>query len=248
MQVTVYAQHDFVDPQQLAGSTAVVIDTFRATSTVTAALENGCAAVIPVAHKEDAFRLRREVPAYREALLGGERKTQIIPGFDCGNSPLEYTRARIGGRVLILSTTNGTKAMAKAERASAIYLGCLNNAEAVARRLWRRGEDVQIVCAGTKGNFSLEDVVSAGAMIHYLKLWGGGEVACNDLGYTAWKMFEGYGADMDGLLRPTRHYGTMLKNDLAEDIAYCIQLNISRSVPVCQNGQVVLAPKEEETR
>ena len=72
MQVTVYAQHDFVDPQQLAGSTAVVIDTFRATSTVTAALENGCAAVIPVAHKEDAFRLRREVPAYREALLGGE--------------------------------------------------------------------------------------------------------------------------------------------------------------------------------
>jgi 2-phosphosulfolactate phosphatase len=168
-------------PGAVAGGIAVVIDVLRASTTMVTALEDGAAAVWPVAAVDDARRLAERLgPA---AVLGGERGGERIRGFDLGNSPLEYTRDRIGGRDVVITTTNGTAAIAACAAAAETLVGAIVNRQAVAqaiRRLAMRGAvsptptdrvaegsrfDVHLVCAGTDGEVSAEDVLGAGAIL-----------------------------------------------------------------------------------
>ncbi len=137
---------------------AVIVDVLRATSTLTYALANGAARVLPVASPDAAFALRRQEPT---ALLCGEREGRLIPGFDLGNSPAEYTRERVGGRPLIFASTNGSIAMLNARAAHRRILGAFVNAGAVAAAVARESR-VTIVCAGKLGHLSLEDAAFAG--------------------------------------------------------------------------------------
>ena len=158
MRYTVYPVHTLLcEPPRGA---AVVIDTLRMTTVAATALESGCSSVRTAATVEEATRLARQTGALR----GGERSAVKIPGFDLSNSPLEYTPERLKGRPLILTTSNGTQAVASAEGAPRLYLGCLRNAGALADRL-RGEEEVAFVLAGTAGRFSLEDALTAGALL-----------------------------------------------------------------------------------
>lgn len=149
-----------------AGGIAVVIDVLRASTTMIAALAHGAARVVPVADVDEARRLAAEAgPA---ALLGGERGGVRIPGFDLGNSPLEYSAARVAGRTVVITTTNGTAALAAARGARETLVGAIVNRTAVAqsiRRLAGPDEHVHLVCAGTDGCVSAEDVLAAGAIL-----------------------------------------------------------------------------------
>jgi 2-phosphosulfolactate phosphatase len=149
-----------------AGGIAVVIDVLRASTTMITALAHGAARVVPVADVDEARRLAAEAgPA---ALLGGERGGVRIPGFDLGNSPLEYVASRVAGRTIVITTTNGTAALAAARGAREILIGAIINRAAVAaalRRLAGEGEQVHLVCAGTDGCVSAEDVLAAGAIL-----------------------------------------------------------------------------------
>jgi 2-phosphosulfolactate phosphatase len=168
-------------PGAPAGGIAVVIDVLRASTTMVTAVAEGAAAVWPVAAVDDARRLAERLgPA---AVLGGERGGQKISGFDLGNSPLEYTRDRIGGRDVVITTTNGTAAIAACAAAAETLVGAIVNRRAVAeaiRRLAGCGSvsptptdrvdagsrcDVHLVCAGTEGAVSAEDVLGAGAIL-----------------------------------------------------------------------------------
>lgn len=149
-----------------AGGIAVVIDVLRASTTMITALAHGAARVVPVADVDEARRLASE--AGPTALLGGERGGVRIAGFDLGNSPLEYVASRVGGRTIVITTTNGTAALAAARGAREILIGAIVNRAAVAaavRRLAGEGEHVHLVCAGTDGCVSAEDVLAAGAIL-----------------------------------------------------------------------------------
>jgi 2-phosphosulfolactate phosphatase len=140
------------------GAAAVIVDVLRATTTLTTALENGAAGVLPAAGPEEAFALRRSHPA---ALVCGERDGRKVPGFDLGNSPFEYGPGTVAGRTLVFASTNGSGAMRRARGARRRVLAAFVNASAVVTALATERRIV-IVCAGKLGRFSLEDAALAG--------------------------------------------------------------------------------------
>jgi len=136
----------------------------RASTTIVTALFHGALSVLPVLHVRDA----KEAAAHGGRLLGGERGGVRIEGFDLGNSPLEYTADRVRGRTVVITTTNGTAALHACRNAREILIGAIVNRTAVAdavRRLARDGDHVHLVCAGTDGAVSAEDVLAAGAIL-----------------------------------------------------------------------------------
>lgn len=146
---------------ELAGTTAVVIDVLRATTTIVHALAAGASSVVPVLSLEEAWNLAAK---HSQVLLGGERGGERIEGFHLGNSPGEYTTDRVGGKTLVFTTTNGTKAMRHAEQASRMLLGAFVNFSAICREL-RGASQISIVCAGTDGQITREDTLLAGAIV-----------------------------------------------------------------------------------
>ena len=145
--------------------TAVVIDVLRATSVITQALHAGATEVVVCGEISDAFQLADR--AQPRPLLCGERACKPIEGFDLGNSPSEYSRARVGGKTLVMTTTNGTRAVLAAAGFERIYAACFNNLSAVVARLQGQPE-VSLICAGTDGEPTEEDLLLAGAILHAL--------------------------------------------------------------------------------
>ncbi len=151
-------------PAALSGSTVVVIDVLRATTTIATALAAGATEVIPCLEVDEARQIAASLPPGK-ALLGGERGGKRIDGFDLGNSPAEYTPERLAGNTLVITTTNGTKALQTCLQASAVWLGALVNLTSVVRRIVGDPR-IDILCAGTDGHISHEDVLTAGLFVH----------------------------------------------------------------------------------
>src|SRR3954470_1024332 len=152
----------FTPDQASPAAVGVVVDVLRATSTIAQALASGYERVLCCAEIDEARALRAELP---DSLLGGERKAVRVEGFDLGASPREYLEPR--ARTLILSTTNGTRAILEtAERCEDVVLGSLLNLDAVADAV--NGRDVAVVCAGFQGSFALDDVYCAGRIVQRL--------------------------------------------------------------------------------
>jgi len=153
-------------PGAAAGGIAVVIDVLRASTTIVTSLARGATAVLPRRSIEEALAAAAERPG---AVLGGERGGLKIAGFDLGNSPLEYSADRVAGRAVVITTTNGTAALAACHQAADVLVGAIVNRAAVAataRRLAaERGCDVHLVCAGTDGEVTAEDLLAAGAIL-----------------------------------------------------------------------------------
>ncbi|MEO6755066.1 MAG: 2-phosphosulfolactate phosphatase [Chthoniobacteraceae bacterium] len=146
--------------RDLSGTTCVVFDVLRATSSMITALANGAAEIFPAKTIEEARTLRKEMP---DALLGGERQGERIEGFDLGNNPFEYTA--LAGKRIISTTTNGTIALRACERAGRVLVGALLNIAALRDELARsQPVEVLLVCAGTFETFSLEDAIAAGLL------------------------------------------------------------------------------------
>jgi len=156
-----------VEPAELSGGTAVVIDVLRAGTTICHALAAGAQAVIPCAEVVEARQLAANLDG-QECVLGGERGGQPIDGFDLGNSPLEYTEEFVGGKTVVFTTTNGTRALVRCAEADRILVGAFNNLGAVVERLMQGTSPVHLVCAGTNGQITGEDVLCAGAMAEFL--------------------------------------------------------------------------------
>jgi 2-phosphosulfolactate phosphatase len=154
-------------PADVQGRTIFVIDILRATTTMCAALHHGARAIIPVASTEEALRLAQTIGS-TDVLLAGEKDCVRIPGFQLGNSPLEMTEAAVRGKTLVVTTTNGTKALLATQGALAVYAAAAANLSLAAERareaLERDGE-VLIICAGRDSAFSLDDAYCAGRLV-----------------------------------------------------------------------------------
>src|SRR6266516_6426206 len=147
----------FIPDEAAPSAVGIVIDVLRATSTIAQALASGYERVLCCSEIEDARALRAELP---DSLLGGERKAVRVEGFDVGASPREFLEAR--ARTLILSTTNGTRAILEtAQRCEEVVLGSLLNLSAVAAAV-EDADDVVVVCAGFQEGFALDDAYCAG--------------------------------------------------------------------------------------
>src|ERR671935_2585430 len=204
----------FTPAEAAAAPVGVVVDVLRATSTIAQALAAGYGRVLCCAELEDARRLREEIP---DALVGGERNAVRIEGFDVGASPREFLEAR--AETLILSTTNGTRAiLAATARCDEVLLGSLLNLSAVAAAV--RGRDVAIFCAGFKGAFALDDAYCAGRFVQLL----GGERS--DAAIAAELVARAFPDALAGL--NARTYGPP---GLEEDIAFCAREDVLDVVP-----------------
>ena len=238
MRIETYPTYMHAEKSDLAGNSAIVIDLLRATSTITAAIHNGCRRVVPVEDAKDAFKKAKKLSLSGQAVTGGERDGVKLPGFDFGNSPLEYGRERIGGKSLVMCTTNGTRAIKKALSADTVYLGCLNNALAVAKITAWKGQDTAIVCAGTRLSFSVDDVVAAGAIISRLiRIIPAGDL--DDLSRTALWLYEENRRRLKELIEKSRPYRTLMRLDAQADIDYCLKEDIYDTVPVCVGEHIV---------
>ncbi|TWT31727.1 2-phosphosulfolactate phosphatase [Blastopirellula retiformator] len=159
--IHVHLLPELAPEEALAGSTTVVIDVLRATTTIVHMLAAGADHVVPCISIEDA---KEKGAAIEGAILGGERGGVRIDGFDLGNSPSEYSPDVVGGHTIVFTTTNGTKAMQRCQRAGRILIGAFVNLTAVCREL-SGAEQVHLVCAGTAGEVTREDVLLAGAIV-----------------------------------------------------------------------------------
>ncbi len=160
----------------LTGRVAVVIDVLRATTTITHAIANKADCVIPMLSVDQAKEQGAQHPA---ALLGGERGGQKIDGFDLGNSPAEYPESVVRGKKIFFTTTNGTKAMQACRAAQEILIAAFVNLTAVCSELAEH-EHVSIICAGTEGEITREDVLLAGAIVDVLSVDAAEPIQLND--------------------------------------------------------------------
>ena len=161
-QINVYPCPSSAESSQFLGTVAVVIDVLRATSVFTYATQSGVREVVPVLDAETALQLKANYPP-GEVLLGGERESVLIEGFDLGNSPQHYTPEKVSGKTLIFTTTNGTVAMHAAKAARCIYIASFLNAAAVVETL-QHEDNIAILCAGRLGEEGEDDSLLAGCL------------------------------------------------------------------------------------
>jgi 2-phosphosulfolactate phosphatase len=157
------------DPAALSSGVAAVIDVLRASTTIVHALAHGAKAVVPFESVEQARAAARHFPD-GTALLGGERGGERIDGFDLGNSPLEYTPQRVSGRTILFTTTNGTRALRQCRSSERVLIAAFVNQRALVETVQREDRPVNLVCAGTDGQLTAEDILFAGAVASALAL------------------------------------------------------------------------------
>lgn len=227
-EVQVHLLPELVPQGRLEGGVAVVIDVLRATTTIIHALAAGCLSVRPCAEVEEARNLAGQMRAGR-VVLAGERGGQPLPGFDLGNSPREFLPKVCKGLTVVLTTTNGTRALLRAAEAERVLLAGFINYSAVCEQLQRDARPIHILCSGTEGEPALEDTLLAGALIDFLCEVM--EVRLNDSARLAWDCFENHGQILQGALEVSR--GGAILRDLGyeEDIRTAAKIDVFTLVP-----------------
>ena len=235
MKIDIIISADDIKPQKVQDKTVLVIDMLRATSVITTAIANGCKEVIPLLTIEEAMELVRE--NRDQYILGGERKALKIEGFDCSNSPIEYSSEVVGDKTIVLTTTNGTRAIKGSEGASNILIGAMINAEAAARRIKQLNKDVIIVNEGTYNEFSIDDFICSGYIIDCLINMT--DVELMDISKTAHYIYKN-NEDIFSFIKLASHYERIKELGLDADLKYCCQKSIIDIVPEYKNGKIKL--------
>ena len=216
---------------KLEHSIVVVIDIFRATSSICYGIENGANAIIPVSQVE-------ECAAYHgtDHLLAAERDGEVVEGFDFGNSPFAYTAAKVAGKTVVLTTTNGTHAIHLSRSAKRIVIGSFLNLSSLAQWLREEHENILLVCAGWKNNFNLEDTVFAGAVVNQLK---NDTYTLDDAAIAAEDLYLFAKDDLAGFLSKSSHSERLKKLGIEEDIAFCLRVDETNAIPVLDGDRLV---------
>lgn len=226
--VLVHNLPEEIAPAELAGSTVVVIDLLRASSTICQALSAGATEIVPFLEIEDALSVAER--DRKNVVLGGERGGKRIDGFDLGNSPSEYTQPSVGGRRVFLTTTNGTRALDHARQARRVVVGSFLNLSAVVASI-RDEPRVDILCAGTNGRESREDILAAGAMVERLVTRDRSAWKLNDTAEAALAEWNKRGDDLAVELRSTPGGRNLLAIGMDHDLVDCACVDALAIVP-----------------
>ncbi|MBM4279001.1 MAG: 2-phosphosulfolactate phosphatase [Deltaproteobacteria bacterium] len=224
-------------PSLVSTKAIVVIDVLRATSVITHAVSRGILEIIPVATVEEAFEMVKHFP-HNTALLGGERGSRKIEGFDLGNSPREYIAEKVKGKRLILTTTNGTKAFHSVSSGKEVMAGSFFNIAAIARRCLDLGHDLLIFPSGDEGRFSLEDTVCGGMLIDRILAEVRTPVVLRDASQSALILYQRFKENLIEAFRLSTHGRDLMERGFEEDLAYCAQVDITDIVPIFREGVI----------
>lgn len=231
MKIDIIISADDIKKEKIENKTVLVIDMLRATSVITTAINNGCKKVIPVLTVEEALKI---ADGHRDQyVLGGERKALKIEGFDFSNSPLEYGREFIENKTLIMTTSNGTRAIKGSLGAKNILIGALINGKAAADKINELSNDVTIVNAGTYGEFSMDDFICAGYIIS--RILEKREADLSDIAKTALYVYE-KNTNVVDFIKNASHYKRIMDLNLHEDLKYCCTKDIINVVPEYTSG------------
>lgn len=231
MNVEVVLLPALLRPEEVVDRTVVVFDVLRATTTMAAALAAGVAEIRIFGHVDDARAAAEALDGPR--LLCGEQNCLPPPGFDLGNSPGQFDPARHAGRVVLMATTNGTRAILAAREAPAVLTGALVNATAVAQAAASFGRDVTLLCAGTNGQVAMEDLLGAGAVQSALMRHG--YAPAGDSALIASRLFDASATNLAENLRRTRGGLNVIDAGLAADIDFASRLDAIDAVGVVQS-------------
>jgi 2-phosphosulfolactate phosphatase len=221
----------------LSGRAVIVIDILRATSVIVHALSQGAIEIFPVSTVEEAFKKIKNFPP-GTTLLGGERESRKIEGFDLGNSPKEYVAEKIKGKKLILTTTNGTRAFHFVSSGRGIMVCSFFNIREVAQRCIDLGRDLFIFPAGDKGEFSLEDTVCGGMLIDLMIKEGKKSITLTDASCSAHILYQRFKANLIEAFRLSCHGKELIDRGFGDDLPFCAQTDIIRIVPIFREGVI----------
>ncbi len=219
---------------------AVVIDILRASSTMVSAFARDCAAVIPAASLDEARQIKGKQP---QMVLCGERKGLKPEGFELGNSPAEYTSEAVSGAELVLTTSNGTRAIVRAGAAAHILIGSFLNLRAVVDKALQFNKDIVLVCAGNEGDFSYEDTFCA-TMMAWKLIRINSNITLADS--ARWALSHGPDtgradeAKILAMLRKTSHGQKLQQLGFSRDLKLCAQINSSGIVPYMDKGKLII--------
>jgi 2-phosphosulfolactate phosphatase len=224
-----------LDLYNVNDSIVVIIDVFRATSTIATALYNGAEKVIPVEGVEDCISIGKKL----NAVTAGERDGKIIPGLQHGNSPAEYPRSFIDGKTLVLTTTNGTRLlhMALDKGAAEVITGSFPNLSAVCDHLAAANKNVILGCSAWKDRFNMEDTLFAGAVISRVKKYF--TIYC-DSSLMAEDMCQLHCQDIYSFIRKTTHWHRLASYGLEKDLEYCVSADIANILPQYADGALTI--------
>ena len=224
-----------------AGRVLIVVDQVRASTTITTALDLGCAELILAGDVATARRLGHGTGR----LLAGEQQARKPPDFDFDNSPSELSRADIRGCGLVLCTTNGTAVVSRLRGADHLLVGCLRNARAVAEAAVRLAgaaagdAGIQVVCAGSEGDFVLDDAVAAGVIVGRIGEWAaatGRDVELTDAARAAVLVRDGF-PSLLAAMADSNGGDTLARIGRPDDIAFCAEEDASGTVPMLAPGE-----------
>lgn len=231
MRIKTFAQTKKYTGNYLMDRTVIVVDVLRATSSIIWACRNGANRVIPVSDAGEGAAIAARLG---DCIMAGERGGVKLPGFDLGNSPLEFDHRIVKDRNVIINTTNGTGAIKAAEGAAHVLIGAMINHTAVARMAAQLDRDVIILCAGTEGEFSADDICAAGAIATSLCKLGQVSAQC-DLTLVAKSLYSDW-REARADLSKTYHYARLVDLGFEEDVQFCFQEDITDVVPVYRDG------------
>ncbi len=225
-----------LDIYNIKNSVVVIIDVFRATSTIATALYNGASRVIPVAEVQTCIEIGQKVGG----ITAGERDGKVIEGLEHGNSPAEYPRSFIAGKTLVLTTTNGTKLLHLAlnNGADEIITGSFPNISAVCEHLVKSKKNVILGCSAWKDRVNIEDALFAGAVINQIK--SEFSIHC-DSSLMASELYAAQQNKMFEFIRKTTHWHRLAAYGLEKDLEYCVSPDLANILPIYRNGDLVVA-------
>lgn len=211
----------------------VIIDIFRATSSICYGIENDAEAIIPVSEVEECIAYRDKESRF---LLAAERDGKVVDGFDFGNSPFSYTKEKVAGETVVLTTTNGTQALHLSRKAKKIVIGSFLNLTALCNWLKTQDENILLVCAGWKNNFNLEDTLFAGAVVEQLKDF---DFKLDDAAIAANDLYQIGKSNINQYLKKTSHGERLKKLGIEKDIEFCLQVDLTTAIPVLDGDRLV---------
>jgi 2-phosphosulfolactate phosphatase len=237
------AEFSALNQRDLSETVCVVFDVLRATSSMATALANGAEAIIPVADIPEALAIRDARP---EVLLAGERNGVRIQAnltgsisFDLGNSPREFTPELVRGRAIVMTTTNGTRALRACAGARAVLACCFLNLRATADFVLHLGpQHLLLVCSGTVEEAAYEDALGAGAFCDLSWHQFASENIADSAGM-ARRLFHLAHKDLFSAFSASRNGKRLLaRADLKEDVSFCAQVDRLQLVAELKEGEI----------
>lgn len=227
MRIDVVSHVDEIKTEEVFNKTVIIIDALRTSSTIITAIANGVQMIVPVETIGQAKNLQSQKQEY---LLAGDRFFKKISNFHLGNSPLDFVKQQLNGKSIILTTTNGTRAINKALKGEEVLIGSFLNGDKCIEQALHFKKDLVLLCVGERNEFALEDGLAAGFLIDRLMKHYTITFELNDFAKAMYAVYKFHENGLFETIKTTETARKLIQLGLGEDIHFCSQINL---YPIC---------------